>query len=259
MADALVGHTGFVGSNLASQHSFAACFNSKNIEAIAGQSFELIAISGMPAAMWIANKDPVGDRANLDRLLGCLRQVRARQAVVMSTVAVYPTPIDVDESTRIDPSTQTPYGRHRLLLEQFVAEHFPYALVVRLPGLFGIGLKKNAVYDLLHCNEVHKLNAASVYQFYNLDRLWADVSTALGAGLTLVHFATEPISIRELAREAFDIDFANDPGTPPAHFDMHSRHAALFGGRQGYLYDRRQVLDELRGFIDRERAGRASP
>jgi nucleoside-diphosphate-sugar epimerase len=250
---ALVGHTGFVGGNLAAQRPFDACFNSKNIEQIAGQSFDLLAISAMPAAMWIANANPDADRACLDRLTSCLRQVKARRVVVLSTVAVYPTPIDVDEDTPIDEAAQTPYGRHRLMLERFAAEHFPQSLAVRLPGLFGPGLKKNAIYDLMHNNELHKVNAASVYQFYNLDRLWSDISTALAAGLSVVNFATEPVSVREVAREAIGLDFTNDPGTPAANFDMRSKHADLFDGRHDYLYDRGHVLAELRAFVARNR------
>jgi nucleoside-diphosphate-sugar epimerase len=254
MTDALVGHTGFVGGNLAAQHRFDAFFNSKNIEDIAGRSFDMLVISGMPAAMWIANRDPEVDRAVLERLVECLRQVRAERVVVISTVAVYPIAVGVDEDSPIEVSAQSPYGRHRLMLEQSAADHFPYALVVRLPGLFGNGLKKNALHDLLFHNEVHKLNAGGVYQFYNLDWLWTDVSTALAAGLRLINFATEPVSIREVAREAYDLDFCNDPGTPPAQYDMRSKHAALFGGRDGYLYDRRRVLDNIRAFVQRVRA-----
>ena len=111
------------------------------------------------------------------------------------------------------------------------------------------GLKKNVVYDLLHGNEVHKIHASGVFQFYNLGRLWPNIQTALAAGLTLVNFATEPVSVRDVAREAFGIDFTNDPGAKPARYDMRSRHAGLFGGRGSYLYSREQVLAELRGFV----------
>src|SRR5207248_1917799 len=97
--------------------------------------------------------------------------------------------------------------------------------------------------------EVHKIHANGVFQFYNLGRLWPNIQTALAAGLTLVNFATEPVSVREVAREAFGIDFTNDPGTEPARYDMRSRHAGLFGGRGGYLYSREQVLAELRRFV----------
>ena len=55
-----------------------------------------------------------------------------------------------------------------------------------------------------------------------------------------------------------NLDFTNDPGVPPARYDVRSKHSALFGGRDGYLYDRRQVLDDLRAFVCRERAGKAS-
>lgn len=252
-SDALVGYTGFVGGNLAAQHRFDALYNSKNVEDIAGRAFDLLAVSAMPAAMWVANRDPAADRAVLDRLTGCLRQVRAARVVVMSTVAVYPHPVGVDETSPINEAAQTPYGRHRLMLERFAADHFPRVLCVRLPGLFGDGLKKNAVYDLLHDNETHKVNAAAEYQFYNLARLWGDTSAALAAGLTVVNFATEPVSVRDVAREAFDREFANDPGTPPAKFDMRTKHAEQFGGRGGYIADRRQVLDDLRAFVLRER------
>lgn len=251
---ALVGHTGFVGGNLAAQHPFQACFNSKNIEEICGREFDLLVVSGMPAAMWIANANPEADRAVLDRLLTCLRQVRAGRVVVMSTVAVYPKPVGVDEVTPIDDAEQTPYGRHRLMLERALAERFPRTLAVRLPGLFGPGLKKNAIYDLLHNNELHKVNAASVYQFYNLDRLWADMQRARDEQLGVINFATEPLSVAEVAREAFGLEFSNDPGTPPARFDMRSVHAELYGGRDGYMYDRAQVLADLKAFVERERA-----
>jgi nucleoside-diphosphate-sugar epimerase len=253
MKSALVGHTGFVGGNLAQQHQFDEYYNSKNIEDIAGRTFDVLVLSAMPAAMWIANKDPVADRAVLDRLLGCLRDVTAHRVIVMSTVAVFPKPIAVDESSPITESEQMPYGRHRLMLEHEIAKQFGEVLVVRLPGLFGPGLKKNAIYDLLYSNETHKINAASVYQFYNLERLWADVQTALRTGLKLIHLNSEPVSVREVAREVFDLDFQNDPGTPAARFDMYSQHAAVYGLAGHYLYSREQVLAELRDFVERER------
>ena len=255
MSDALIGHTGFVGGTLLRQRPFDELYNSKNVETIAGKSFGLLAVSAMPAAKWIANRDPDGDRAVLDRLIGCLRQVAAEQVVVMSTVDVYPTPIDVDEDSPIDAAAQQTYGRNRLLLERMAAEHFPRLLVVRLPGLFGAGLKKNSIYDLLHNNEVNKIHAGGMFQFYNLDHLWRDIETALAARLTLVNFATEPVSVRDVAREAFGLDLTNDTGQPPARYDMRSKHAAQFGGRDGYLYSRTQVLAELQEFVEGERKG----
>lgn len=254
MRSALVGHTGFVGGHLAAQHSFDGFYNSKNIEEIAGKSFDLMAVSAMPAAMWIANQDPERDRRVLERLLNSLRQAKADRVVLISTVAVYPRPIGVDEDTPIDPVKQTAYGRHRYQLELELAGYFKNVLAVRLPGLFGKGLKKNAVYDLIHNNELQKVNAASIYQFYNLDGLWRDISIASDAGVSVINFSAEPTSIREVAKHAFGIDFHNDPGTPPANYDMRSKHARLFGGKDGYLYSKEQVLADLKSFVAVEKA-----
>ena len=68
MADALIGYTGFVGSNLLRQRAFDATYNSKNIGDIAGREFELLVCAGAPAAKWLANSKPDEDAANLDRL-----------------------------------------------------------------------------------------------------------------------------------------------------------------------------------------------
>jgi len=253
MPDALIGHTGFVGGNLAAQHRFQAWFNSKNVEAARGQRFDLLVVSAMPAAMWVANKDPDGDAANLERLWGSLAACRADAVVIVSTVAVYPVPVGVDEDTLVERVFQTTYGRNRYLLERRAAAHFPRVLSVRLPALYGPGLKKNAVYDLLRGHETHKISADAVYQFYNLNRVWRDVRTALDAGLSVVNLATEPVSVREVARVAFGMPFENAPPGTPAHFDVRTKHAGAFGGRGDYIESREQVLAGLKAFVAAER------
>lgn len=253
MSEALIGHTGFVGGNLARQHRFDEFFNSTNIESIAGREFDLLVCSGMPAAKWLANLDPEGDARVLNRLLRCLDQVRAHCVVVISTVDVYPDPVGVDESTPIDPVRQHPYGRNRLVLERTAQATFPQVYVVRLPALFGQGLRKNAIYDLLHDNETHKIHADSSFQFYNLHRLWPDIQRTTATGIGLVNFATEPITMADVARTAFGMDFNNRPAAAPVRYDFHSRHSAAFGGSGDYLYRSDQVLSEMAVFVARER------
>ena len=55
MTDALIGYTGFVGSNLEATHEFGARYNSKNIAEIEGQSFGHLVCAGAPAKKWYAN------------------------------------------------------------------------------------------------------------------------------------------------------------------------------------------------------------
>jgi nucleoside-diphosphate-sugar epimerase len=254
MSELLIGHTGFVGGNLLRQHAFDACFNSKNIEDIRGRECELLVCSGAPAEKWKANSDPAGDLAVLQRLMDSLAQVRARRCVLISTVDVYPTPTGVDEDTLVPAEEGGAYGRNRRLLETFVQQRFD-TLVVRLPGLFGQGLKKNVIYDFLHDNRLEAINADASFQFYDLANVWRDIQTALAARLQVVNFATEPVSVRELAREAFGRTFDQRQPGPAARYDFRSKHAAHFGGRDGYLYDRHQVLQAMRAFVSASREG----
>jgi hypothetical protein len=247
MANALIGSTGFVGGNLLRQARFDEQYHSTNIDSIRGRSFDLIVCAGARAEKWKANQDPLGDQVGIARLTDALSQTQARRVVLISTIDVYPEPFEVEEDTRIDPSRATPYGRHRFELEQFVASRFD-SLIVRLPGLFGPGLRKNIIYDLLHDNQVHKINPASVFQYYNLDHLWGDIQTSLRHGLDLVNFATEPLPTRELLASVFGRRLPEQPGPAP-HYDFRSRHAELFGGAGGYLYLNAHLIAELRRFV----------
>ncbi len=192
MKAALIGHTGFVGGNLLREYPFAGRYHSANIDKIAGAHFDLVVCAGAPAAKWKANQDPLADRANLGRLMAALERLKTQRFVHISTVDVYGQANGVDEDCL--PAGATAYGRHRLELEQFVSERF-HALIVRLPALFGPGLKKNAIYDLMNNNQIEKIDSRSVFQFYNVRHLWRDIRIAAGAKLSLVHLATEPVSM----------------------------------------------------------------
>jgi nucleoside-diphosphate-sugar epimerase len=246
MTAALIGATGFVGSSLRSQAPFDELYDSKNIGSIRGRTFDLVVCAGARAEKWKANRDPDADRAGIERLIDPLREVRATRFVLVSTVDVYPLPVEVDESTPIDPAQASAYGRNRRLLEEFCALRFS-AGIVRLPGLFGPGLKKNAIYDLLHDNQVDEIQPESVYQFYDIRLLWQDIERAARNGIGLLNVATEPVSMREIAERCFGRRLASSP-KPAARYDMRSRHAPLWGGDH-YLYGKERVLAALQVFV----------
>jgi len=253
MADALIGATGLVGGTLLRRRRFAALYRSTDIASIAGRRFDTIWCAGAPAEKWKANQDPAADRANLRRLADALLAAEARRVVLISTVDVYGSTVGVTED--VEPVGATPYGRHRLELERVIADRFP-TLVVRLPALFGRGLKKNALVDLLHGNQLERIDCRARFQFYDLERLADDVDTAAAAGLRLVHFATEPLAIGTIARAAFGIEFGNClEGKPPA-YDFRTRHAAAFGRDGPYLATAAEVLAGIGAFVDAERGAR---
>jgi nucleoside-diphosphate-sugar epimerase len=255
VARALIGHTGFVGGNLLRQGRYSDLYNSSNVGELAGRSFELVVSAGCKAAKWIANQEPEADRAGIERLTGALERVQAERFVLISTIDVYPRPIGVDEGDAPALAEGQPYGRHRLELERFVRARFPHALIVRLPGLFGAGLKKNAIYDFLHDNRLDLIHQDGVFQFYDLARIEADVQRCLAAGLRLVHFATEPVTTREVARTAFDRELENTIPPPAPRYDFWTRHASVWGRTGRYLATRAEVLAGIRRFVESERSG----
>jgi nucleoside-diphosphate-sugar epimerase len=254
MRQGLIGHTGFVGSNLARQTHFDACYNSSNIGEIAGEEFDLLVCSGVRAEKWIANANPEQDRAGIGRLLDALTTVRARQVVLISTVDVFLTPIEVDEDTPVVADGLHAYGTHRYELERELARRYP-TLVARLPGLYGPGIKKNVIHDFLKNHETHKIDSRGVFQFYGLNRLWGDLQLAMKQGLGLIHLPTEPVSVAEVARAVFGLEFSNHVVDRPARYDVRTKHAAIVGGLGPYLETKVAELEGIRLFVDHERAG----
>lgn len=145
----LVGHTGFVGSNLVATASFDHCFSSQNIIDSFGLNPYLLVYSGVRAEKFLANKEPGKDFEMILEAIENIKKINPKQIVLISTVDVYPNPVAVDENTEIDLDVVQPYGKNRLYLENWVASNFQDYLIVRLPGLFGENIKKNFIFDLI--------------------------------------------------------------------------------------------------------------
>lgn len=252
--DALIGYTGFVGSNLRAAGTFDAFFNSKNIEEIRGQSFGKIVCAGVTAAKWWANLNPDEDLNRIKALIGCLDEVDADRCVLISTVDVYPAPVGVSERDAPDESVLHAYGRNRLFLERYVQSRFRRVNVVRLPGLFGPGLKKNVIFDLMHDNLLDAINPDSSFQWYPVRRLAGDLTTIEAQGISLINIVTEPVATRAIQENFFRDKIIGAKAGKAASYDVRSEHAALLGGRWGYHMNGTQVLGSLRDYLIAARA-----
>jgi len=253
MKNALIGYTGFVGSTLLTQTEFEDLFNSKNIQDISGKAYNTLVCAGAPAVKWKANQDPHGDLENLQLLMNRLADVKAERVILISTVDVYQKPKGVDERTSINPEITDPYGKHRYYLEEFVAKQFENVHIVRLPGLFGKGLKKNFIYDMMHENCLHLTHYKSRFQFYDLSNLWSDIQKVVAHDLRLVNISTEPVSAEEIAVEVFQRQFNNETEKQPVDYDMKSMYSSLLGGENGYLYSKAEVMNQIKEFVMKER------
>ncbi|MDB5160579.1 MAG: NAD(P)-dependent oxidoreductase [Candidatus Saccharibacteria bacterium] len=250
MKTALIGYTGFVGGNLNAQHDFDDVYNSKNIHEIEGKEYDLVVSAANRAEMWRINQEPEIDLAEINEFIAHISKVTIKKLVLISTVGVYKNPNGADEDTAIETDGLTPYGLNRYHLERFCAENFD-TTIVRLPGLFGPGLKKNVIFDLLNDNNVDRIHKDGVYQYYNLENIWKDINVALDNNIALVNFATPPVSTDEVAKTCFGIEFTNEPAdVAPGYWDMHSKYASVYGCEGEYLYSKEAELDQIKEFVE---------
>lgn len=303
---ALVGYTGFVGSNLCASFQFADLYNSKNIESAYGTEPDLLVYAGLPAAMFKANSNPEADFADILQAIENIKAIKPKQIVLISSVAVYDRTFDVNENHVIDEGQILPYGKNRLYLEKWVSENCDNSLIVRLPALYGINLKKNFIYDYINVipamlnekkyqelvgeseliasaytladdkfyhltavgdlkkkvyeyfsnasfNAISFTDSRSIYQFYNLGRLWSDIQIALKNGVRLLNITTEPVSVAEAYRILSGNVFVNELAKPPFNYDIRSIHAELFGGQDGYLIKKDDELNDLKQYVEKEK------
>lgn len=255
MRTALIGYTGFVGSNLLDSFAFDDLYNSSNIGDLAGREYDLVVSAGNRADSHRINTHGADDLAEIDALVDTISAAQIRNLVLISTVCVYPWGDAPDETTPLSAEGLTPYGANRLHQERRLSAAFD-TLIVRLPQLYGARLKKGVVYDLAHDYRVEHIDPTMPFQHYDVRRLWNDIETARGAGLAALNVATPPITNAELASEVFGRDISGQvpPGTPNPFARMYTRnmttaHGDLYGSTGAYLETRDHELAGLRRFV----------
>lgn len=260
--------------------------------------------------MFTANREPEADRQQIDTLIERLEGVRTQRFVLISTIAVLADLAAGDDESTKAFQEDLAYGRNRRILEAFCETHFDDYLVVRLPALFGPGLRKNFIFDLLnpaptmltqarlamllervplvfrdvlarlygpHTAGMYLLdrdalnahpcrpavdaavqeaelsatqfhNPDTTYQYYDMSRLWRDISVATEFALRHVHLVTEPLRAGDIYVRLMGTDMPQT-GAKLHHEDMRTRHAALWEREGPYLEDASTVLDRLEEFF----------
>ena len=253
---AIVGYTGFVGSNLLARPSrtlrYESFFNSRNVNTLGQRPYEAVVCSAVPAVKWLANKNPSEDWAQISSLLAELKNLRTERFVLISTVDVYPNPAHrQDEGYDFATYADHAYGRHRRMVEEWVIENYPLThTIIRLPALFGEGLKKNALYDLMNNNILEKINPESYYQWYALENLVDDVDSIIESGISQINLVTSPISMRTIQERFFPGVAIGGLSPPPATYDVRTAHGDMFGHPDfGYIADDVATLRRMEGFL----------
>ncbi len=191
----LIGHTGFIGSNLKEKMFFTDYYNSKNIHTIANKYYDEIYCCGAPGRKWYANKYPKKDLESINKLIEYVKQVQYKRMILISTIDVYDRNKTNEDSTINDDNLDA-YGKHRYMLEQTFKDN-NNCTIFRLGALYGRYLKKNIIYDMLHQNNVNRIPQVSYFQWYNLDNLLDDINIYKDVN-GIINLFSKPISTEKI-------------------------------------------------------------
>ena len=248
----IIGSSGFIGSQLSLRSTPLGLYGRKNIHMLHKSNHDLLICAGAPAEKWKANLDPIVDGQNLRELANAISKSGAQKTVLISTIDVLGHNSRKSEDSLIDEIGLEPYGFNRLKLEQEVQSMFPETLVVRLPGMFGPGLKKNIIFDLLHSRPLPNINPESSFQWYDVRALWGHLLCALHSDLNLVHMATEPISVKDLLMELAPerLRELDNSIIPTRNYEMETNFAQIISGRSGkFLYSTSEIMCSIKDWF----------
>jgi dTDP-4-dehydrorhamnose reductase len=266
LVEGLIGYSGLVGSNLCQHKQFDHLYNSKNIQTIGEKVFDRVICAGVSGFKTWANENPEEDRRQIENLLSHLRKLKTKEFVLISTIDVY---ADINAQKDEHASALKPthsYGQLRWALERDIVELFPECFIVRLPGVYGINLKKNLIYDLLHCHFLEGAHPDASYQWYWLGHLMKDINCIIQNNIKLINLFPEPISVAELIESVFSTQYScrnegiwlegpqqlveRSATAPDRQYDTQTAYSTLFGQPQGFRYTQTKdkVLEEIRSY-----------
>jgi nucleoside-diphosphate-sugar epimerase len=190
---AIIGANGFVGKAITKVFFQSGKYDvvqvvRENYESIKAQKikFDLIIHTAMPSKRWWAANNPLDDFDSTVKLTAeILYNWDFKKIALISSV-----------SARLQ--TDHSYGRHKHLAEILVSDFSKENVIFRLGGLFGKGLDKGVIFDMIEGNEV----------FMTSDSAFNYIDTELASELILKYInekgvieigAKDTISIGEIA------------------------------------------------------------
>lgn len=258
----VLGGTGFIGSAVAAEAArrgwSVLALSSQTAASVIGQSCDLLINANGNSRKYLAGQDPALDFDQSVRTVArSLHDIRAARYVYLSSSEVYrdsSRPATSAEDAPPEWEALSPYGFHKRLAETLVRRYAPRWLILRLAGMLGPGLRKNAVYDLL-TGAPWRLSPDSEFQFLDtrflaaclfdlLDRPESErgVFNLAGRGV---------VSLRQIAT-GLGAPLPDDPALPTARCEINVE-------RISSLFAIPATEETARAFLAEQRGGGSRP
>lgn len=205
-----------------------------------------LVVAAPSAQKWRANSRAEEDLRDVERLGKAIRQrFRPREMLVFSTIDVYPASFGGNEEC--ESQTTDPYGRNRKWLADFLSEQLSPTTVVRLPGLFGPGLKKNQLFDIVENRQefIARLNPLSEYQWLPIDWAIRKSEDYMSGKSATVNLVSEPCALGDLDIGDSSWQELMSLSNPITQYKVRTVH-----DRSGFLIGRHQVSAMVRGWAE---------
>ncbi|MDR0626430.1 MAG: NAD-dependent epimerase/dehydratase family protein, partial [Bifidobacteriaceae bacterium] len=193
----LINSVDSIGAALAETIDFDRIYAADQIEDAVQTDHDSVVATALAPLAWATNQAPSQDLYAIRRLQEVMATCRISHVTLISSCAVYPVPLGVDEFAAINPLLLEPYARHRYELERWCQDRWD-TTVVRLPHVFGGPHRseiRNPARDLAR---LAALNPDSTKQHYDLARLADDLRVTRRLGLRLVNLVTPPLTNRQV-------------------------------------------------------------
>jgi len=258
----VLGGTGFIGSAVAAEAErrgwATTALSSQTAASAVGQSCDLLINANGNSRKYLARQDPALDFDRSVRTVArSLHEIRAARYVYLSSSEVYRDPSRPAASAEDAPpewEALSPYGFHKRLAETLVRRYAPRWTILRLAGMLGPGLRKNAVYDLL-AGAPWRLSPDSEFQFLDtrfLARLLFDLLDRPESERGVFNVAGRGVVSLRTVADWIGAPLPDDPALPTARCEIAiERISALFA-----MPD---TGDTVRAFLAEQRGGGGRP
>ena len=248
MKNALIGYTGFIGSNLRNKIENCKFYNSKNIKEIEYKNFNNVYFSGNDSRIWYVNKNHREDLKNIQNTLFYLKKIKCKKFILISTIEVYDNSLNANnEKSKIKNSNNNHYGNNRFFFEKEIKKVFKNYIIIRLPVVYGNNLKKNLIFDIINDNNVDEINKNDMLQFYPVRHLFSDINKIKKhKKISLINLASEPILISELLSHSQISNKNNKPQN--RRYNMNSIFTKIFN-QSNYRFSKNYILRDIKKFI----------
>lgn len=246
LRNALIGHTGFIGSNLLNLKKNLDLFNSKNIKKIRFKSYDTVYCAGTYSKIWIAKKKPNEDKKNLDKLINNLEKINAKRFFLISTCEVFGKQKNTFENSKINTNYKYAYGYNRHKLEKFVEKNFKDHFIIRLPIVYGKNFSKNFLYDLINSKNLDNLNGSDIVQIYDVSNLKKHIKYVEKKKIRKLNISSKPFKLKHIAKKFFKIDLKASKKYRTINMK------SIYGKqKENYFMSQKKILKDLNLFLNK--------